>query len=85
MAPVEHADPFILLRHAGVEKKLGDRARDFDRRLDWKGRQVSLRLSTAIPCDLRPTPILSGPFRRCVDTVGPLAHALELEVVARKR
>jgi 8-oxo-dGTP diphosphatase len=78
-------DQFILLRHARAGSKLRDRARDFERRLDPKGREVALRLPETIAVYPRPELILSSPFRRCVQTVEPLARALGMHVVEDER
>jgi phosphohistidine phosphatase SixA len=73
-------DRFVLLRHSRAGKKIRDRARDFDRGLDDQGEQVALRLPEVVTSYLRPVVILSSPFRRCVQTVTPLASTLGLEV-----
>jgi len=82
MAPV---DQFILLRHARAGKKVRGRARDFARGLDRKGQQVALRLTEATAGYLQPELILSSPFKRCVETVEPLAQTLGLQVVEDER
>ena len=69
-------DRFIVLRHARAGRKIADRARDFERSLDRKGRQVAHRLPDVMTTSLRPELILSSPFRRCVQTVEPLAQVL---------
>jgi phosphohistidine phosphatase SixA len=74
-------DRFILLRHARAGKKLRDQAQDFERGLDRKGQQVALLLPEAITGCMRPELIISSPFRRCAETVEPLAQALGLPVV----
>jgi phosphohistidine phosphatase SixA len=82
MAPV---DRFILLRHARAGRKLRDRPKDFSRRLDRKGGQVALVLPELIMSYLVPEMILCSPFRRCVQTVEPLADRLGLRVVEDER
>ena len=78
-------DRFIVLRHARAGRKIPDRARDFERSLDRQGRQVAQRLPDVMTTYLHPELILSSPFRRCVQTVEPLAQALELELVEDER
>jgi 8-oxo-dGTP diphosphatase len=78
---VPAVDRFILLRHARAGKKLRVWAADFERGLDGKGQQVALRLPETVAGFWRPELILSSPFRRCVQTVEPLADVLGLPVV----
>ena len=78
---VPAVDRFILLRHARAGKKLRGRAADFERGLDGSGRRVALRLPETIAGFWQPELILSSPFRRCVQTVEPIAKALGLPVV----
>jgi 8-oxo-(d)GTP phosphatase len=82
---MESGDQFILLRHARAGNKLRDRAKDFERGLDRKGQQVALRLPNSVTRYLRPELILSSPFRRCVQTVEPLAHTLGQNVAEDER
>ena len=79
------ADPFILLRHARAGRKLSDTSKDFKRALDRKGKEVALRLPGAIELYVHPEAILSSPFRRCVETVQPLAEELDLHIVEDER
>ena len=76
---------FILLRHARAGKKSRDRSKDFKRRLDRRGQDVALLLPELIASYLHPEVILSSPFRRCVQTVEPLAEGLGLHVVVDER
>ena len=80
-ATMNTGDEFILLRHARAGRKVRDRAKDFRRPLDRRGRQVALMLPELIVSFLDPTTILSSPFRRCEQTVEPLAKRLGLAVV----
>lgn len=75
------ADRFVLVRHARAGTKLRDRAKDFERGLDRKGQEVALLLPEAIADFMKPEVVISSPFRRCVQTVEPLAQALGLPVV----
>lgn len=74
-------DQLILLRHARAGKKIPNRSRDFERGLDPRGEEAALQLPELIASVLRPTAILSSPYRRCVQTVEPLADALDLRIV----
>jgi 8-oxo-dGTP diphosphatase len=74
-------DRFILLRHARAGRKLRDRAKDFERGLDREGREVAVLLPKVIADYMQPELITSSPFRRCVQTVEPLAQSLGLPVV----
>lgn len=78
-------DQFILLRDARAGKKIPNRSRDFKRGLDGKGEEVALRLPELITRVLHPSMIVSSPFRRCVETVEPLAEGLGLDVVNDSR
>ena len=74
------ADRFILLRHARAGRKVRDPEKDFKRRLDSKGEQVALALPEVITSYMSPETVLSSPFRRCVETVEPLAKAIGFRV-----
>jgi 8-oxo-dGTP diphosphatase len=74
------ADRLILLRHARAGKQVRDPAKDFRRPLDRQGRQVAQALPDLITSYLDPELILSSPFRRCVETVEPLAKAIGFRV-----
>jgi phosphohistidine phosphatase SixA len=77
MALVER---LVLLRHACAGEKIADTARDFDRGLDAAGEEIAARLSETVTTHLWPNEILSSPFRRCVQTVRPLATTLGLRI-----
>ena len=79
------ADQIIVLRHARAGRKLPDRSKDFKRALDGKGREDALRLPRIIEEHLHPKAIVSSPYRRCVQTVEPLASDLNLPVMEDKR
>jgi phosphohistidine phosphatase SixA len=70
----------VLLRHALAGEKLADPTKDFERGLDTDGEEIAGRLPELIPSFLRPAEIHSSPYRRCVETVLPLAAALGLHV-----
>jgi 8-oxo-dGTP diphosphatase len=78
-------DRFIVLRHARAGKKIPNRPKDFKRGLDRKGEAVARQLPELITSSLRPSLILSSPFRRCLETVEPLAEAIDLDVVEDDR
>lgn len=71
--------PVLLLRH--TESLPRDRwARDDEERgLSAEGHRQALLLVPALT-EAKPERVLSSPFVRCVDTVGPLAGALGLPV-----
>lgn len=78
-------DQIILLRHARAGRKLADRSKDFERGLDRKGREVALRLPDVIEGHVHPETIVSSPFRRCMQTVQPLAADLDLRIMEDER
>ena len=74
--------PLVLLRHASAgsrETWIGD---DRERALDERGARQASDL-VALLADLPLTRIVSSPYRRCVQTVEPLAAARNLEVELR--
>jgi len=79
------ADQFIVLRHARAGKKIPNPSKDFKRGLDRKGESVARQLPELITSALRPSAIISSPFRRCVQTVEPLAEAIDLSVLEDDR
>jgi broad specificity phosphatase PhoE len=73
-----------IVRHASAGHRDGSDPHDGQRHLDAKG----IRQAEAVAAHLRDqsiTAILSSPYPRCVETVAPLAEALDLEVVTDKR
>ena len=71
--------PVILIRHgqaAGRKEWEGD---DRSRPLTDKGRRQALALPKALET-YAPQRVLSSPFRRCLETVEPLARELGLSV-----
>ena len=78
-------EQFIMLRHARAGRKLANRSKDFERGLDAKGKDVALRLPRTIESYLQPEAILSSPFRRCLQTVQPLANELDLRIIEDDR
>ena len=82
MAAVER---LLLLRHARAGTKIPDPVQDFGRGLDADGEAIAARLPAAVVHYLVPSEILSSPYRRCVDTVRPLAKTLGLTIVEDAR
>ena len=78
-------DQIIVLRHARAGRKVADRSKDFTRSLDRRGREVALRLPQLVEAHLHPEAIVSSPFRRCLQTVEPLASDLDLPVAEDDR
>ena len=78
-------DELILLRHAHAGKRIPVPSGDFERGLVGGGKDVALQLPELITSLHRPSAILSSPFRRCVETVEPLAEALGLDVEEDRR
>jgi 8-oxo-dGTP diphosphatase len=71
----------LLVRHARAGKR-GTYADDTIRPLDTKGRKQATRLAALLAA--RPVRrILSSPYTRCVQTVEPLAAALNLGIELR--
>jgi 8-oxo-dGTP diphosphatase len=77
---VNTSEQFVLLRHARAGRKLADPIKDFGRGLDREGDRVALLLPELVTGYLRPVAVLSSPYRRCVQTVTPLATVLGLGV-----
>ena len=71
---------FALLRHARAGKKLPERRADFNRSLDPVGIAVSVRLPSIMSSHLDIREIRSSPYRRCLQTVDPLATSFALHV-----
>lgn len=69
----------VLVRHAAAGKRRDWEGDDRLRPLDERGRQQAEALVGLLtPLDVRR--VVSSPYRRCVETVEPLAAALGLEV-----
>jgi phosphohistidine phosphatase SixA len=71
--------PLIVLRHASAGDRSVRHGDDRERPLDARGAAQALSLVELLmgfPID----EILSSPYRRCLETVAPLARARELEV-----
>lgn len=69
----------FLVRHGHAGRKVQRRGRDKLRPLDGLGRRQAERLVGLI-APLEPTRIVSSPYRRCTETMGPLAATVGLEV-----
>jgi phosphohistidine phosphatase SixA len=75
--------PLLLVRHASAGDRAAWEGDDRDRPLDERGRRDASELVARLE-SLRIEAILTSPYRRCLETVGPLARARLLEVDVRK-
>ena len=73
------AVPLYVVRHAKAGSRSDFDGADIDRPLTNSGRKQAAELATRLS-SVAPTVIVSSPYRRCVETVEPLAVATELEV-----
>jgi 8-oxo-dGTP diphosphatase len=73
-------DTLIVVRHAMAGVKLPDPVRDFARGLDEHGLHAAAALPARLLEHVTPTTIVSSPFRRCLQTVRPLAGRLALGI-----
>lgn len=74
----------VLLRHASAGHAAGGPAADRLRPLDDRGRLQAAAL-VEILRPLGVTRVVSSPYVRCIETVQPLAAALELQLEADHR
>jgi 8-oxo-dGTP diphosphatase len=72
----------LLLRHASAGERLSSPSQDRARRLDRMGRAQAARLAETL-AEGGIGRIVTSPHRRCVETVAPLAQALDLVVEVR--
>ncbi len=75
--------PLLLVRHAWAGEREHWSGDDRLRPLDGRGRRQAEALVERL-APFRPGRILSSPFRRCVETVEPLARRLAIDVEARE-
>ena len=73
----------LLQRHASAGEKLESASRDRARPLDQAGEDVARLLPGAL-AGYTIERIVSSPHRRCLESVGLLAHARGLEVESRE-
>jgi phosphohistidine phosphatase SixA len=74
----------VLLRHAAAGDRDGWDGDDFHRPLNAKGRRQAAELVGLLrPLGVRR--LVSSPYVRCIETVGPLAAALGLSVESDER
>jgi 8-oxo-dGTP diphosphatase len=73
----------LLLRHAWAGKRSDWAGDDTSRPLDERGRQQSLALRDLAQRGV--ARVVSSPYRRCVETVEPLAHELGIPVELDER
>lgn len=71
--------PLLLVRHAHAGSRSDWEGGDWERPLSERGRQQAAGLVRALD-GLAVQRILSSPYRRCVETVQPLADELGLKV-----
>lgn len=74
--------PLILVRHAWAGDRAGWDGDDRERPLDERGRRQSRELIDRLD-GLAVEEILTSPYRRCVQTVEPLASVRGLDVTLR--
>ena len=73
------AVPLYVVRHAKAGSRNEFDGDDIDRPLTNSGREQAKALAARLAA-VSPTVIVSSPYRRCVETVEPLAVAVDLEV-----
>ena len=76
--------PLMLVRHAHALSRGDWEGDDAQRELSKRGRKQSQLLAARL-LELEPVRILSSPYVRCLDTVGPLARALGVRVEVEDR
>ena len=75
--------PLLLVRHASAGDRLAWEGDDRVRPLDKRGRRDAKELVAQLAA-FEIEAILTSPFRRCVETVVPLAKARKLELDVRE-
>lgn len=75
--------PLLLVRHASAGDRAAWEGDDRHRPLDKRGHRDASELVARLE-SLRIEAILTSPYRRCLETVGPLARARLLEIDVRK-
>ena len=73
----------VLLRHALAGHKWANPLADVGRGLDRAGRDTAATLPGALLEHLVPRALLSSPYIRCTETLGPVADLLALQVETR--
>ena len=74
--------PLVLVRHGWAGDRAGWDGDDRERPLDERGRRQSRELIERLD-GLAVEEIITSPYRRCVQTVEPLASVLGLEPILR--
>ena len=74
--------PLVLLRHGSAGDRHAWEGDDRDRPLDKRGRRQAKKLVERLR-PVRIEAILSSPYCRCLETVGPLARDRRLEIEVR--
>lgn len=75
--------PLLLVRHASAGDRIAWEGDDRERPLDERGHRDASRL-VALLAQFDVEAILTSPYRRCVETVRPLAAARQLELDVRE-
>lgn len=78
------AVPLYVVRHAKAGSRHEFEGDDVDRPLTSAGRKQAEALSSRL-ASVSPALVVSSPYRRCVETVQPLAVALALDVTLDDR
>jgi len=73
------AVPIYVVRHAEADPRNDFNGDDIDRPLTNSGREQAAALAERLAA-VSPTIIVSSPYKRCVETVEPLAASIDLEV-----
>lgn len=71
--------PIYVVRHAKAGSRSDFEGDDIDRPLTSAGRRQAAELASRLAA-VSPTVIVSSPYRRCVETLEPLAVAIDAEV-----
>ena len=76
----------LLLRHATAEDRPSVGDTDADRRLTEEGQdEARLAARAILQMGLRPSLVLTSPYRRAVGTAGPVAAMLDAELLRDRR
>jgi broad specificity phosphatase PhoE len=75
----EQVETLVVLRHACAGEKEQASAVDAERALDAHGHLIAEQTVAVLLRHLKPAAIWSSPLRRCIETVEPLAAAVELD------
>lgn len=76
--------PLYLVRHAKAGSRNDFDGDDIDRPLTASGHKQALDLCTRLAA-ISPSVVVSSPYRRCIETLEPLAVAIDIEVSIDQR